>query len=56
MLLTSFSDSCILAIALGGSFEIVFRRLSKFSLPVVVVELPLFVLNDEQIDALPNEL
>lgn len=54
MLLTSFNDSCRLAIVLVlGSFEIVLRRLSRFSLPV---ELPLFALNDEQIDALPNEL
>lgn len=56
MLLTSFNDSCIWAIALLGSFEIVLRRLSRFSLPVVVVELPLLALNDEQMDALPNEL
>lgn len=54
MLLTSFSDSCRLAIVLVlGSLEMVLRRLSRFSLPV---ELPLFALNDEQIDALPNEL
>lgn len=57
MLLTSFNDSCKLAIVLElGSFEMVFRRLSRFSLPVVVVELPLLALNDEQMDALPNEL
>lgn len=56
MLLTSFNDSCMVAIVLPGSFEIVLRRLSRFSFPVVVVELPLFALNDEQIDALPNEL
>lgn len=56
MLLTSFNDSCIVAIVLPGSFEIVLSRLSRFSLPVVVVELPLLALNDEQIDALPNEL
>lgn len=57
MLLTSFNDSCIFAIVLPGSFEMVLRRLSRFSFPVVVVvELPLLALNDEQIDALPNEL
>lgn len=56
MLLTSFNDSCILAIVLLGSLDIVFKRLSRFSLPVVAVELPLFALNDEQIDALPKEL
>lgn len=56
MLLTSFNDSCIFAIVLLGSFEIVLRRLSRFSLPVVVVELPLLALNDEQMEALPNEL
>lgn len=53
ILLTSFSDSCKCAVTLDGSFEIVFSKLSKFSLPV---ELPLFALNDELIDALPNEL
>lgn len=56
MLLTSFNDSCMVAIVLPGSFEIVLSKLSKFSLPVVVVELPLLALNDEQMDALPNEL
>lgn len=56
MLLTSFNDSCMFAIVFAESLEIVFRRLSIFSLPVVVVELPLFALNDEQIDAFPNEL
>lgn len=54
MLLTSFNDSCRLAIVLElGSLEMVLSRLSRFSLPV---ELPLLALNDEQIDALPNEL
>lgn len=56
MLLTSFNDSCIFGIVLLGSLAIVLRRLSKFSLPVVAVELPLLALNDEQIDALPKEL
>lgn len=54
MLLTSFTDSCRLDIVLMFvSFEMVLRRLSRFSLPV---ELPLLALNEEQIDALPNEL
>lgn len=56
MLLTSLIDSCIFDIVLLGSFEIVFNRLSRFSLPVVVVELPLLALNDEQIEAFPKEL
>lgn len=56
MLLTSFNDSCILAIVWPGSLEMVLRRLSRFSLPVVVVELPLLALNDEHMEALPNEL
>lgn len=56
MLLTSFNESCMFAMVFPGSFEIVLRRLSRFSLPVVVVELPLLALNDEQIEALPNEL
>lgn len=58
ILLTSFSDSCILVIVLFVSFDIDFNRLpiSMFSLPVVDVEPPLFALNVEHIDAFPNEL
>lgn len=51
MLFASFNDSC--TCELVGSLKNVFKRLSKFSLPV---ELPLLALNDEQIDAFPNEL
>lgn len=42
-----------------GSLAIVFNKLSRFSLPAVVVVLEepaLLLLNEEQIEALPNEL